>query len=683
MYEPTRQIHLDFHTSEHIPAIGADFDKKQFQEALKLGRVNLINLFAKCHHSWSYYPTKIGMVHPHLVCKDLLGEQIEACHEIGVKAPVYYTMGWSANDAEMHPEWCVRRRDGSIEVSGDPWPEPFTPDAPKPTFHWKELCPTGEYHRLMMAQTEEILDNYEVDGLWYDIYHAQKPCWCPNCLKEMLKRNVNIDDVDQVLKYRAESLNKHMKDLRKLILSRRPDASIYFNGLTALERKENLLYRPYANNTKNDLEDLPTTWGGYDKFPVRSKVFLRENKPITAMSGKFHTAWGEFGGFKDPEAIRYEAASMIAYGARCNFGDQLHPAGRMDMTTYANIGHAYRYVEKIEEYGVDAVPCADLGLLISNDADADEGLAKILLEEQLDFDVILPGDDLSRFDTVVVPSLPGILDDKKDAFEGYLSQGGKALILGRGILKADCQSVTISRGASYGGEALYDRDYTLAREALRESAQKTLTAKTRLTDLPQTPFLNFTGGLRFTLGEGAESLADLYEPWFSRTWGKYCGHQYTANKTETSAHPAVWQKGGLIATAHDLDRMYHANGAKVHRTLTRTLLNRLHTAPMAEAALPSAGRISLLSQPDKGRYVLHLLYAMPVQRGNCSVIEDLPELRDVEVVLRLPEKPRKLTLVPDGGELPFREETSDRKGLFQVRAVIPAFSCHGAVVCRV
>jgi len=91
--EPSRQIHLDFHTSEHLPDIGAEFSKEQFQEALRVGRVNQINVFAKCHHSWSYYPTKIGKPHPNLAT-DLLGGQLEACHEIGVAAPIYYTGGW-------------------------------------------------------------------------------------------------------------------------------------------------------------------------------------------------------------------------------------------------------------------------------------------------------------------------------------------------------------------------------------------------------------------------------------------------------------------------------------------------------------------------------------------------------------------------------------------------------------
>ena len=37
---PSRQVHLDFHTSEFIPGIGEKFDKKQFQEALKIGHIN-------------------------------------------------------------------------------------------------------------------------------------------------------------------------------------------------------------------------------------------------------------------------------------------------------------------------------------------------------------------------------------------------------------------------------------------------------------------------------------------------------------------------------------------------------------------------------------------------------------------------------------------------------------------
>ncbi|MBQ8551374.1 MAG: hypothetical protein IJ428_01015 [Clostridia bacterium] len=36
----------------------------------------------------------------------------------------------------------------------------------------------------------------------------------------------------------------------------------------------------------------------------------------------FHTSWGEFGGFKHPNALRYEAALSISQGAKCSIGDE-------------------------------------------------------------------------------------------------------------------------------------------------------------------------------------------------------------------------------------------------------------------------------------------------------------------------------------------------------------------------
>ena len=144
-----RQIHLDFHTAGSLKSIGLDFKKEDFQSALQLGQVDSINLFAKCHHSWSYYPTEVGRIHPELNF-DLLGAQIEACHEIGVKVQLYYTFGWSAGDAAAHPEWCVRDRVGGYVTQGK-LPDNSKPEDPLPDFYWKFLCPNTAYHDHIMA----------------------------------------------------------------------------------------------------------------------------------------------------------------------------------------------------------------------------------------------------------------------------------------------------------------------------------------------------------------------------------------------------------------------------------------------------------------------------------------------------------------------------------------------------
>ena len=73
-----RQIHLDFHTSEHIPGIGAAFDADEFVGTLKKASVDSITIFAKCHHGWSYYPTKVGAPHPNIARPDLMGDMVKA-----------------------------------------------------------------------------------------------------------------------------------------------------------------------------------------------------------------------------------------------------------------------------------------------------------------------------------------------------------------------------------------------------------------------------------------------------------------------------------------------------------------------------------------------------------------------------------------------------------------------------
>ena len=87
-----RQVHLDFHTSGEIPGVGSRFSKKDFQKALITGHVNQITVFAKCHHGWAYFPSETNTMHPTLDF-DLLGEEIEAAHEIGVKVQAYLSVG--------------------------------------------------------------------------------------------------------------------------------------------------------------------------------------------------------------------------------------------------------------------------------------------------------------------------------------------------------------------------------------------------------------------------------------------------------------------------------------------------------------------------------------------------------------------------------------------------------------
>ena len=100
---------------------------------------------------------------------DLLGEMLDACHEIGVRAPIYITAGWSEHDADTHPEWIAKKFDGTPDTTRFDFNADKT--SPKPECCWRTLCLNdGEYCQHIYALTEEICRRYKkVDGIFYDI----------------------------------------------------------------------------------------------------------------------------------------------------------------------------------------------------------------------------------------------------------------------------------------------------------------------------------------------------------------------------------------------------------------------------------------------------------------------------------------------------------------------------------
>ena len=381
------------------------------------------------------------------------------------------------------------------------------------------------------------------------------------------------------------------------------------------------------------------------------------------MSGKFHTTWGEFGGFKHPDAIRYEAAAMVAYGASCSFGDQLHPCGRMDLDTYRNIGAAYSYVRKIEAYGIGATPLTNLALIPGTGrgraVDAmphAEGVATMLLEAQRDFDVVEPTDDLSRFQTVVLPGSRFLSGESATKINNYIQGGGTLLVLGESALDADNDALLFDVGGEYLGAAKYKEDYLAVGSLLGKG-------------LVRSPFINYTAAIRVRPTDGSV-LASIYEPYFDRTYGQYCSHQNTPNRLEPAEQAGALRKGRIIFMPHSLGKMYHEHGARIHRDLFINALSRLHTKPLLQTSLPSSGRALLLSQPPKHRHVVHFLYAPPLKRGRCLVIDDMPVLRDVPLVIRTTETIARVVLPLTKKQLPFKM----RNGVLET--VVPEVCSH-------
>ena len=127
-----RQVHMDFHTSQYITEIGKDFDAERFAERLERAHVDSVTCFARCHHGWLYYPSvnHPELIHPNLENRNLLLEQIEACHKRGIRVPVYTTVRWDERIIREKPEWLCRDEHGSPVDKGN---------VPEPHFYY-DIC---------------------------------------------------------------------------------------------------------------------------------------------------------------------------------------------------------------------------------------------------------------------------------------------------------------------------------------------------------------------------------------------------------------------------------------------------------------------------------------------------------------------------------------------------------------
>jgi len=650
---PTRQVHLDFHTSPDIPGIGKHFSKENFQAALKAGNLESITVFAKCHHGLCYYPTKVGTMHPELDF-DLTGAMVDAAHEIGVRAPVYIPLGWSHLDAMEHPEWISKNPDGSDKTTKS-FREITDPDAPMGYVSWQLLCLNdGPYAQYIYDLTEEICQRYPVlDGLFYDICFNGKSCFCPHCQAAMTALGMDPTSETDAEEYYRQSRIRLMQKCGEILHKYHPDATIFFNGGADIHRPE---YLPYE--THYELEDLPTAWAGYDKFPLRAQFFRNTGKRYIGMTGKFHLDWGEFGGLKTKEALTYEVATMAIYGAGASVGDHMHPDGEMELQTYENIGHAYRYLEKIAPYCYGGEPVQNLGICLSGTQDADEGLSRILLENQQDYGVV-ENWNFDRFETVIIPHGLVLEDAPLQKLKAYLAKGGKLLVMGDALVKDG--AFQIDTGLTYLGEPEFDCDY--------------ISCRNPGDTLPHTPILCYKPGCR-TAPAGADILGDMLTPYFSRTYNHYCGHKNTPQDKNAPTYPAIAKNANVVYLCHDLPSQYYTTGAVFHKRYFMYALGLLHESLFQVQGLGSQGRVTVIEQPDNNRYCVNMVYAAPVKRGKAEIIEDLLPVYNIRCSLKTDKTIHAVSLPLTGEQLSFCQED----GI--VSFTVPELTCHTSVVLQ-
>jgi len=634
-----RQVHLDFHTNGTLP-VGKNFSKEQFQAALKAGHVDSITVFSKCHHGWSYHPTEANEMHPGLDF-DLLGAQLEACKEIDVNAPVYISAGFDEKEYMKRPEWRWRHSPDKKEC------EEYENEV-----HFHVLCFNTGYLDFLCSHIEEVMQKYNPCGIFLDII-APRVCYCDKCVADMKALGLNIENEDDRQKFAVMTLDKYLAATNAAVRKHSDTATIFHNS--GHIPKGN--YKFIEANTHLELESLPTGGWGYDHFPL-SAAYVRtlEGAEYLGMTGKFHQSWGEFGGFKHPNALIYETSLSVANGAGCSIGDQMHPLGEMNEATYGLIGKAYSLIEEKEPWLDGAVNVADIAVLSeesvtgNRDSRADIGANRMLLEKGYLYNFVDMKTDISGYKMLVLPDVAGISDEMIEKIKAFAAKGGKVIASGDALVKDG--KFFLDPGAEYAGKNELAPTYLVP---CYETANGV------------TEYVMRCNSYKFNVTDG-KAFANMQNPYFNRTLEHFCSHMHAPNNPGSTCPGAVI-KGNVAYIGWDIFSAYARLGHLCFKEIFAYIVGEmLGGEATACADMPDRAVMTYTRQEKEGRNILHLLYAHTTVRGeNTEVIEDTVPLYGVECSVKCSKKPSEIKLVPSGEKLDF--EYADGRAYFTVPKV--------------
>ena len=508
-----RRLHLDYHNPAGIPDIAADFDGAELAAALAGAGFDSATVFAQDAHGHSYFPTAVGVRHPHLEI-DLLGRQVVACQARGITVGAYINTGCSDYAPE---EW--------LQVNANGTPRSLADGG-----GYRMVCLNSPYiEENVLPLSREVLNRYPVDALWYDLlFFHDEGCHCRYCLERMEGPGLDPLSPADMRAHMRGSIDDFARKVAALIAEVKPGVEFTLNGLSLHEHPAGLDLAAYV-----DIEALATGGWGYSYVPCKARYLRTLGKPVMGMTAAFHNTWGDFGTLKSRALLEHEVYTFVAAGIETAIGDQLPPRGRLEPARYARIGEVLNPLAGLQPYLDGAAPLAEAAVLLPPLAQGQfptapwRGACQILMENRVQFDTVDRQADWSKYTLLVIPDEVYTDDLCREKVAAFLESGGAVLATGAAVdaLPDDL----VRRAGAYPPGPAY----------LRERGDWA-----RLPDMPHV----ILSGFERVEAPGAEVLATYTAPYPPREGSFYFSSPQIAYDQDTE-EPVMVRDANLIYAA--------------------------------------------------------------------------------------------------------------------------------------
>ncbi len=450
-----RQFNIDWSwialRPDQLPEFLSEADPVALAEFCQRMHMDGTVVMAVPHHGYCTFETRVGAKFPGMK-GDWFGRTISELHKRKIAAFGYVTLNWN---------WkFIRENLGRDFIHG-------RPDAEGVCASRCVICLNAPgYLELVEAYTREVLENYPVDGMRWDILisakqgglHGSSDCTCEGCrglFRELYGQELTRwQDFDQRrhMDFHIATTTRAVERLRALCKRIKPSVPVWQNGLNS-----------YHENSLNvgRLLDI-----AYNEFgdPFRLLLARGATGKSAAINGLMNKAGWDPGKPLAP-LVHHEWRACLALGGRCYsyYGHKLTnhrtllPNEAMQAWHREQLAPFYAMVSQLEPWLQDATPVSQVGVVFSEATrfrfpngdrapyiSALEPIATNSLQRSAPVEFINaldlgdPQKNIARFKLLILPRTSGLSATELDSLRHYVREGG-SLLVGGDALRHDAQ----------------------------------------------------------------------------------------------------------------------------------------------------------------------------------------------------------------------------------------------------
>ncbi|MCK5758098.1 MAG: hypothetical protein KAH14_03320 [Clostridiales bacterium] len=615
------------------------FDPAEYIRSCSRSNIKRVMFTCKDAYGDAYYTSDLVKMNP-MADGDYLKTAINEAKNLNMELFAYYNVLLDDIYATSHPDDRMVTQEGEKAIAYD---------------YYKSLCPNSLYTDILRQRLADLVFNYDIDGIFFDIsYFGGGKCFCDNCKNKFLEL--------------------YGYELKNNVSPGTPEYAD-FNEFKRLSRSE---FLTVITNTIREIKSIPVIWNGSGSFCLaepeiddysdyittefhapdyldgitRAKWMQSRGKGYIMSTPCEMGSWGDWTMIPN-STLKSTVCSIAANGGGVFFNHTPYPSGDFAKSHIKcieqNIGESFRYLEKFEDKLRDTESAAEILLLMSigskrfcengfagyslSDFTASlKGAVKMLLESGTAFDIADERElasTINKYKVIVVPSAPCLGNETAQLLMGFVNNGGKLLTCSDINVYEEYGELNIVNPlpAALGYELIGQSDISVEYFSDLGSSISM--------HVPDMPILVKQTGklLNVVATEGSTILATKTLPPFEATIEKHVYHQH-AHPYKKSQYSSIIKRNNSIYYSADIFRSFYNTSSPWLKRIFLNTLNNLYPDPILKIDAPACVYPTLLKK--EGNYLLQIININgPLHEVAKSFPEEMLDIPEVYIETKL------------------------------------------------